>query len=75
MKRTITVLVLLALPHMSVAAEPYATSAAHTQKNADFLPQLPTGKAWKLAWHDEFDGTKLDETKWIYRQEGQRRDG
>ena len=30
----------------------------------EFLPPLPAGKEWKLIWNDEFDGTKLDETKW-----------
>ena len=28
---------------------------------------LPADKVWKLIWHDEFDGTKLDRTKWDYR--------
>ena len=28
---------------------------------------LPEGKNFKLVWHDEFDGTALDETKWSYR--------
>ena len=27
---------------------------------------LPEGE-WKLVWHDEFDGTELDRTKWDYR--------
>jgi len=27
---------------------------------------LPEGN-WKLVWHDEFDGTELDRTKWDYR--------
>lgn len=27
---------------------------------------LPDGK-WSLVWHDEFDGTELDRTKWDYR--------
>ncbi len=26
---------------------------------------LPTKDGWKLAWHDEFDGRKLDTTKWV----------
>ena len=30
----------------------------------DVLPPAPGGQAWKLVWHDEFDGEKLDETKW-----------
>ena len=28
---------------------------------------LPAGKPWKLVWHDEFDGTELDRTKWDFR--------
>ncbi|MGD0090287.1 MAG: glycoside hydrolase family 16 protein [Planctomycetota bacterium] len=30
----------------------------------DKLPPAPPGKTWKLVWHDEFSGAKLDETKW-----------
>jgi len=40
----------------------------------DVLPVTPEGKTWKLIWHDEFDGTKLDETKWDI-PEYKRRDG
>lgn len=28
---------------------------------------LPPGKKWKLIWHDEFDGTELDRSKWDFR--------
>ncbi len=28
---------------------------------------LPDGKEWKLIWHDEFDGTELDTSKWSFR--------
>lgn len=28
---------------------------------------LPEGKQWKLVWHDEFDGTELDRSKWDFR--------
>lgn len=28
---------------------------------------LPVDKQWKLVWHDEFDGTELDRTKWDFR--------
>lgn len=37
---------------------------------------LPDGK-WKLIWHDEFDGTTLDRTKWDFRTEimGQKHPG
>ncbi len=39
------------------------------------LPPPPEGKAWQLIWHDEFDGTTLDESKWESPPDGQRRDG
>ena len=29
---------------------------------------LPPGKAWNLAWHDEFNGTEIDRTKWMCRE-------
>lgn len=29
---------------------------------------LPPGKAWKLVWHDEFDGAAIDRTKWMCRE-------
>ncbi len=35
------------------------------EKHADSL--LPDGKQWKLIWSDEFDGDRLDETKWAVR--------
>ena len=28
---------------------------------------LPKGRKFQLVWHDEFDGTALDESKWSYR--------
>ena len=28
---------------------------------------LPEGRKFKLVWNDEFDGTALDESKWMYR--------
>ena len=40
----------------------------------DQLPTPPDGKTWKLVWHDEFDGDKLDETKWDVPNQ-RRRDG
>lgn len=29
---------------------------------------LPAGKKWQLVWHDEFDGTELDKSKWGFRR-------
>ena len=28
---------------------------------------LPSGRDWKLVWHDEFDGSELDRSKWGFR--------
>ncbi|MCL4194362.1 MAG: glycoside hydrolase family 16 protein [Thermoguttaceae bacterium] len=41
----------------------------------DKLPAPPQGKSWKLVWQDEFDGTKLDGSKWVARPEGKRKGG
>ena len=49
-----------------------SATAAHSQ---DDLSSPPEGKTWKLVWHDEFEGTKLDETKWVVPPDGPRRDG
>lgn len=38
------------------------------------LPRPPDGKTWKLVWHDEFDGAKLDDSKWEV-PDHRRRDG
>jgi beta-glucanase (GH16 family) len=51
-----------------------ALSARGTEPD-DQLPPAPHGKAWQLVWHDEFDGQKLDETKWTYRPDGKRKGG
>jgi len=40
-----------------------------------FLPPAPAGKAWRLAWHDEFAGKKIDESKWEIIGDRRRRDG
>ncbi len=40
----------------------------------DTLPPAAQGKTWKLVWHDEFDGQKLDESKWNVPPDGRRRD-
>ena len=41
----------------------------------DNLPIPPEGNSWKLVWHDEFDGTTLDQSKWVPDRDGKRRDG
>lgn len=49
--------------------------AGAAPRPADRMPAPPQGKAWKLAWNDEFDGRKLDETKWDVPPDSVRRDG
>jgi beta-glucanase (GH16 family) len=51
-----------------------AGQAATAQQPEDQLPSPPAGKAWRLVWNDEFDGTKVDEGKWDI-PENKRRDG
>jgi len=64
MARTISLLLLVHFFALSAAAE----------KIEDRLPPPPEGKAWKLAWNDEFEGARLDETKWNVPPDGKRRD-
>ncbi|MBI4327602.1 MAG: glycoside hydrolase family 16 protein [Chloroflexi bacterium] len=52
-----------------------AAANAQTDPPSEFLPPAPTGQQWKLVWHDEFDGAKLDETKWNRLGDSKRRDG
>lgn len=41
----------------------------------DTLPEPPGGKAWRLVWRDEFDGQKLDASKWTAAPDGKRKGG
>jgi beta-glucanase (GH16 family) len=45
------------------------------QQPKDTLPPAGEGKVWKLVWHDEFDGTKLDKSKWETPPDGKRQNG
>ena len=48
-------------------------SGTAAQEVRDDLPSAPQGKTWKMVWHDEFDGTKLDTSKWDvpeYKRQG-----
>jgi len=54
----------------------FAACAAETPKHVpDALPEVPADKTWKLVWNDEFDGDKLDESKWGTPPDSVRRDG
>ena len=48
--------------------------AAQAEKFKDTLPPPPEGKTWILVWNDEFDGDKLDKSKWDVPPDGKRRD-
>ncbi len=50
-------------------------SSVRSQTGSEFLPPAPAGQKWELAWQDEFDGTRLDETKWNRLGDWKRRDG
>lgn len=52
-----------------------AVVAGAQPQPTDNLPAPPGGKSWELTWHDEFDGDRLDESKWDVPPDSQRRDG
>ncbi len=45
------------------------------QGTGEFLPPLPEGQTWKLAWSDEFEGNAVDQSKWELLGDWKRRDG
>jgi len=50
-------------------------AGVRVQGGDEFLPPLPPGQHWELAWSDEFDGTALDQSKWDVMGDWKRRDG
>ena len=60
------------------SAAPKAQAKAKTGNSVlieRFMPPIPEGRSWKLIWNDEFDGKKLDESKWEIIGGSRRRDG
>jgi len=51
------------------------SASAHSNESEEFLPPIPEGKKWKLAWRDEFNGAKIDDSKWMILGDWKRRDG
>ena len=49
---------------LTFVAWPLLAVLSNAEGINDQVPPPPEGKAWKLAWHDEFDGDKLDDSKW-----------
>ncbi|HIJ52324.1 MAG TPA: family 16 glycosylhydrolase [Planctomycetes bacterium] len=48
---------------------------SQAEKVEEYMPPVPEGKKWKLAWSDEFNGTKIDKSKWEILGDWKRRDG
>lgn len=60
---------------LAVIAALVSVAAGQAGPSTDFLPPLPEGQHWRLVWQDEFDGPKLDESKWNRLGDWKRRDG
>ena len=43
---------------------PSSIARSPATRESDNLPKPPPGRRWELAWHDEFEGTRLDKSKW-----------
>jgi len=52
----------------------FSVAVIAVEPSQDVLPPAPEGRVWKLIWHDEFDGTRLDESKWDVPPDAPRRD-
>jgi beta-glucanase (GH16 family) len=65
------------LPFLTATLGLWATTLAATSATniTDALPPLPAGQQWKLVWQDEFEGTRLDASKWDVCGDWKRRDG
>ncbi len=64
---------LVPLSLLTLTAFPIRSAQAESAEES--LPPAAAGYQWKLIWHDEFDGPKLDETKWNRLGDSKRRDG
>ncbi len=53
-------------PTVTLDTFPVACRPVHSVENRE-PSMLPKEHNFKLVWHDEFDGDKLDESKWSYR--------
>ena len=62
------------VPAMVVSAFFASLGRGEAEQTKDTLPPAPDGKTWKLVWHDEFEGQKLDESKWEVPPDRPRRD-
>jgi len=49
---------------LAVAALAFGSGAGQAQTSAQAQP-VPVPAGWAIDWHDEFDGTALDRSKWV----------
>ncbi|UCD51360.1 MAG: alpha-L-fucosidase [Phycisphaerales bacterium] len=61
--------------HLYVVVLLVLIAGVGAQAAEEFLPTLPEGQHWELAWSDEFDGTAIDTSKWDVMGDWKRRDG
>jgi len=74
--RTLLKSIVFCLTFCTPASSWLAAAETSQKERADeFLPPIPEGKHWVLAWRDEFSGAKLDESKWEILGDSKRRDG
>ena len=62
-------------PLVLITATIFLLPAHRMDAAEDQLPTPPSGSQWKLVWQDEFEGDKLDESKWNRLGDSKRRDG
>jgi beta-glucosidase len=72
MAKVVYALLFLAVAFAGILPPPVSRAGGQVESQ---LPEPPSGKVWRLVWHDEFEGTRLDETKWASPPAGPRRGG
>ena len=60
----------MALAAVLAAVLAFSGGAGQAQTPAPAQP-IPVPAGWAIDWHDEFDGTALDRSKWVPEPGGQ----
>lgn len=66
------VFALIGLPELMF---PAVARSEEPERAGDILPEPTPGKAWRMIWHDEFEGSTLDGSKWESPPDGPRHAG
>ena len=72
---TLRLLGISTLAFFAMAGSAGTLRSEEKAQSTDQLPKPPKGRSWKLVWHDEFEGHRLDESKWDIPPDAPRRDG